>query len=231
MTTHEENKLSMYLTVQQVTNFHSEVWKDSVAFANSFNEYETLLNTINKTRQIQLRSITGVTQMKWDAMFKASEKGFFIAQPVCAYAKSIGDHKTVDRVSFSISKLMNERDTVIFVKLRDVKEFAQNYLDQLGDYGITQADIDELDVLTEHYAVIVENPRQSITNRARATKDLREQMNEAKVLLTDYMDRLVYRFKAGNPEFWQQYMNARKIINLGHRRRVEKPDVSAIKAA
>lgn len=223
MTKKQENRLSMYFTVLQTGTFHYEIWKDTVAFANFFNKFKTLVSKIDKTRQIQLRTITGVTQIKKDAMLEAVEKGFLIAQSVYAYAKMIGDHKTANRVSFSLSKLMNERDTVVFVKLRDVKEFAQIFVDQLADYGVTQEDIDELGVLTEKYAAGVENPRQAITNRSRATKELKDLMSEANVVLTDYLDKLIHLFKANAPEFWQQFIIARKIVNLGHRKRVGSP--------
>jgi len=232
MTKNQENRLSMYFTVVQVVNYHSEAWKDSVAFTNSFNTFKNYVSKIDTTRQIQLRSITGVTQNKKDAMLKAAEKGFLIAQPIYAYAKIIGDHKLANRVSFSIGRLIKERDTVIFVKLRDVKEFAQNYVDQLADYGVSQEDIDELGVLTENYAAIVEDPRQAITNRVRATKELKNLMNEVKILLTDHLDRLIHQFKLSSPEFWQQYANARKIVNLGHRKRggspVEQEETAAV---
>jgi hypothetical protein len=76
MTKYQENTISMYFTVQQVTNFHSEAWKDFTAFKNIFQAFEKQITKIDKTRQIQLRSIIGVTQNKKDLMFKAVEKGF-----------------------------------------------------------------------------------------------------------------------------------------------------------
>jgi hypothetical protein len=219
MTKYQENTISMYFTVQQVTNFHSEAWKDFTAFKNIFQAFEKQITKIDKTRQIQLRSIIGVTQNKKDLMFKAVEKGFLIAQSIYSYSKIINDNKTAARVSFTVSKLMNKRDTVVFIKLRDVIEIAQNFTDQLADYGVTQDDIDELNMLTEQYAAQVEDPRQAVTNRARATKELKDLLNEANMMLRDHLDRLIYHFKASAPEFWQQYKNARKIVNLGRRKR------------
>lgn len=181
--------------------------------------FKNLVSKIDKTRQIQLRALTGVTQMKKDAMLSAAEKGFLIAQAIYSHAKAIGNHKLADRVSFSIGKLKKERDTVIFVKLRDITEFAQELVDQLADYGITQEYVDELRMLTEKYAEKVEYPRQAITNRTRATKELKDQMSKASAVLNDHLDRLIYLFKSNVPEFWQQFKSARKIVNPGHRKR------------
>jgi hypothetical protein len=222
MTKNQENRLSMYFTVLQTGNFHSEVWKDSVAFANRFNEFTSYVNRIDKARQIQLRAITGVTQNKKNVMYKAGESGFLISQSIYSFAISIGDLKLAHRVKFSLNRLMRERDTVIFVKLRDIKEFAQKYVDQLADYGVTQEDIDELGILTEQYASIVEDPRQAITNRSRATKELKDLMTNANTVLTDHLDRLIHLFKSSAPTFYQQFINARKIVNLGHRKRKEE---------
>ena len=74
MTKRDENRLSMYFTVLQVVNFHYEVWKDSVAFANFIKAFKNCVSKIDKTRQIQLRSITGVTQIKAGAKLKAVEQ-------------------------------------------------------------------------------------------------------------------------------------------------------------
>jgi hypothetical protein len=53
MTNKMENKLSMYLAVQKVTNSNADVWSDLPAFKRNFNEYEGVLQKIKAVRLVQ----------------------------------------------------------------------------------------------------------------------------------------------------------------------------------
>lgn len=48
-----ENKLSMYLAVQKITNSNADVWSDLPAFKRNFNEYEGVLQKIKAVRLVQ----------------------------------------------------------------------------------------------------------------------------------------------------------------------------------
>lgn len=211
----QENKFSMYLSVQKVTNFHSDVWQELPAFKSRYSIFEKLIETIREVRLVQEGEITGVTKDKADAQQKAVEKGNEIATAVYAYASVNGDLKLKDRVSYSPSKLKLSRDTILIDSLNVIKNEALKKLPELSDYGLIQEDIDELTALIDRYAEVVENPRQSITNRARSTKELKEYMTKADTILKDQLDKLVNQFKVKSPAFFKQYKGARIIIDRG----------------
>ena len=224
MTNNQENKLSMYLTVQQVTNYHSSVWQDFAGFKDLFNDFEGIIQKIKDTRLVQERKITGVTKDKKDLRNNAVEKGLVIANAIFIHASENGNNKLADRVSYNLSDFTRGRDTIIIDRLQVIKEAAQLYAAELDYFGVSQDDVDEFAALTEQLTSIVENPRQAITNRSRATKQLSEYILKADTMIKNRLDRLINQFKSNSPDFWQQFKNARKIIDLGHRKRVNEND-------
>jgi len=220
MTNHQENKLSMYITTQQVVNFHYEVWKDSKAFTNQVTTFESIIAEIMRVRTVQESEITGVTKDKAEACFTAVEKGITAAMKISAYASVIGNNKLRDRVFYSYSKLIRSRDTFVLDRLNIIYNAAVEHLPEMADYDLTQEHVDELAVLISNYRKAVEDPRQAITNRSRATQELAELFAQADRILKERMDTLLEHFKSLSSEFYKQYKNARKIVDLGHRKRV-----------
>lgn len=229
MNKHQENKLSMYITVQQVTNYFSDAWQGFVPFKNQFNEFETIVEKIKAIRPIQEGKITGVTKDKTEARYIATQKGLEIAEKVYAYASIIGNHKLKDRVSYSVSDFATCRDTVVNDLIQIIYNAGGKYLAELTDFDVTQAYLDELKRLNDAFAAIVENPRQAITNRAKATTYLQGYFKQADTIVKDRLDKLMNYFREKSPDFWQQFISARKIINLGHGKKAvkEKADKAA----
>lgn len=228
MKKNQENKLSMFITVEQVTDFYSEVWSNFKAFSDQFTLFKSSVQNINQTVVDQRRKITGVTKDKLEARNKAVKSGLLISEAIRAYASVIGNHKMADRVKINSSELNKGRDTVILADLRVILETAEQNIDQLADYDITQDMIDELAGLIEAFAAVLENPRQAITNRSKATKKLKEQILEADLILKNRLDNLISRFREMNPDFWNQYKDARKIINHGLRKRKEEETAALV---
>jgi len=224
MTQNQENKFSMYNAVKQVTNFHSEVWDNFPAFKDQFNMLKTQIQNIHETVMVQRKTTTGVTKDKKNARDNAVKNGLIVSESTFAYASVIGDNKTADRVSFRFSDLNKGRDSEVLADLRVIYEIAQQNIDALPDYGINQENLNEFHGLIEAYASCLENPRQAVTNKARATKKLKEQFSLADTILKDRLDRLVNRYKESHPDFWNQYKFARKILDLGHRKKAKESE-------
>jgi len=223
MENRQENKLSMYLTVQGVINFHSDVWKDFLPFKDQFYAFEAFIDLIKEIRPIQEGKITGITKDKSDARNKLTQKAVFIAEKAKVYASITGKNKLLDRVSYKLGDFEKARDTVVIDIIQVIYAAASQHIADLGIYEIGQEYLDELKSLTDIYADIVEDPRQAITNRIRATKAIKQYIAEADSILKDRLDILVNHFKETSPVFWQQYKSARLIINLGRRKRKGLP--------
>lgn len=218
MTKTQENRLSMYLTVQQVTNYFSDEWQGFTAYKNQFTEFETMIEKIQAIRAVQEGDITGVTQDKKDARRNLTNKGLEIAGKIHAYASVTGNNKLKKRVKFTRSQFSTCRDTTVIEYIRIIHSAAVQYATDLVDYDITPDIIDNLKTLYETFERSVENPRQAVTNRTKATVYLKQYFKESNIILKERLDKMMDYFTLKSPDFWLQYKSARKVIDLGHRK-------------
>ena len=148
---------------------------------------------------------------------------------VFAFASFSDNNKLKDRVSYSSSELRYSRDTAVVDMLTVILTAAKQYLPELDIYGVVQADIDELETLIDNYSINAENPRQAITNRARATSELKENFKKADKILKEQLDKLMLQFKEKSYAFHKQFQNVRMIIDLGVRhKKKEEAELSEV---
>lgn len=62
-----------------------------------------------------------------------------------------------------------------------------------------------------------------MTVRKGATTAIDKLVTEATAILTERMDKLMAEFRSSAPDFWQQYFDARIIVDLGGKEEEEEP--------
>ncbi|KKN10305.1 hypothetical protein LCGC14_1037880 [marine sediment metagenome] len=223
MTDPQENKLSMYISVQTVVNKNDTVWSGLPAFVTAFGEYEGMIQDIQNTRLVQEGDITGVPKDKAQAKEAAIQKALEVSTAVYAYAAKNNNNTLKEKVNYSPSDLRRSRDTVLIDRLQVIHNEANNIVGDLGDYGIDANDLTDLQGLIDAYENLVEEPRAAITNKSEATAALVSLFKQGDALLNEQLDKLMEQFKEDNGKFYTQYFNARIIIDLGVRHEAEEP--------
>ena len=217
MTDRQENKMSMYLAVQIVCNSFGIVWSEFVAYVKTFGDFQAIISQIMETRLIQEGKTTGVAEDKQKEEDEMINKTISIASAVFAYASVIGDNELKEKINYSPSKLRKSRDTILRDRCQLVHEETSKVIDDLGDYGILAADLEELQQEIDDYAAIIALPRTAIGTRATATAQLIELFKQGDDVLNSRLDKLTEQYKSNNPDFYISYKNARSIIDLGVR--------------
>jgi len=217
MTDRQENKFSMYLAVRIVCNSYGIAWSEFVAYVKTFGDFETIISQIMETRLIQEGKTTGVAENKQKEEDEMINKTVSIASAVFAYASVIGDNELKEKINYSPSKLRKSRDTILRDRCQLVHEETSKVIDNLGDYGILAADLEELQQEIDDYAAIIAKPRTAIGTRATATAQLIELFKQGDDVLNSRLDKLMEQYKSNNPDFYISYKNARSIIDLGVR--------------
>ena len=85
----------------------------------------------------------------------------------------------------------------------------------MSDYQVNNTIIDSLQFLLNQFDVLIQSPRQAIIVNSEATKRLKELFKHADKTLKHELDGLMLRYKESNPDFYDEYINARIIIDLG----------------
>jgi len=229
MTDAQENKLSMGLVVQRVVNDNNSIWSGLPAFVRAFSDFEGIITDINDNRVLQEKDTKGVTLDKQDAEDVLIEKTVEVSSGVYAYAVEINDNTLKEMVNYSPSFLSNVRDTILRDICQLIHDEANVVIGNLADYSILPADLTDLQNKINDYNDAIPEPREAITDRSTATKELKILFEKFDVVLNDRMDKLMNMFKKDHPKFHRQYNNARIIVDLGIRHREpEKPKVPPI---
>lgn len=214
MTDRQENKRSMYLAVQAVTDSFEAAWIGLPAFANAFTQFKAELGGLDTVAALQEKATTGVTQDKQQAKEEAITRAIQVSSAVFAYA-SVTENSTLQAlVNYSKTALAQSRDTLLIDKLQVIYEAANDNVADLANYGITAADITAFEASVNSYADQVQNPRVAIGDGAAATDRLVEMFDLLDDILKNQMDKLMEVLKATNDEFYVKYKKARIIVDL-----------------
>lgn len=217
MKSNQENKLSMYYTVQKVCSANNGVWNTLPAFVTAFNEFEKNLRRIRAVLGVQETNIQGVALKKESVKDSMIDKGLEIGNSVFAYASYTNDLELKSKVDFSRSELTQVRDSIALERCQMIYNKAAALIASLGDYGVKDVDLQELKTRIDRYADVLAAPRTSITERKSATLELSELIRNTNKILKEKLDKLMEKFRAGNTEFHTLYFNARKTVNIGIR--------------
>lgn len=104
------------------------------------------------------------------------------------------------------------------------------YGDQLSDFGLTPAIIQETVELLDEGVLISFSPRIMMNQRSQLTKSLEVQMTNIDERLKFSIDPFVRLFKQSSPEFYDRYWTARKLVFTGGKKAnnskpsLEEPD-------
>ncbi|MFP4622340.1 MAG: hypothetical protein ACLFM7_13595 [Bacteroidales bacterium] len=224
MTDKQENKRSMFTSIKNVLYAHNSIWAGIPAMADAYGKFENILIEIDNQSQIQAGNIKGITKQKQKEEDEMIQSTLEMATTVKAYASVIVDNELKDKVSYSPSDLRNSRDTVLKDICQNIHDVAQSVISELGDFGKTPEDLQQLQKEIDDYADILSKPRNAVTTRAAATSELANLFHQADELLKNQIDNLMVSYKASEPRFYTMYDNARKIVSLGRRSEPEKEE-------
>ena len=215
MNKQNEDKMSMFYALLQVLAKHVAVWTGLVPFKNAHDEFKGNVASIEDATQTQETSLKGVAldkRFKKEAMVKST---LAIAQGVFAYAVDQGDLVLQAKVDYSRSDLMQTRDAIIAQTCQNIHDLANPILAALGAYGLIAADLTAQQSTIDAYTATVGSPRAALTVRKGATAEINALTKDSMKILNNRMDKLMPEFEGSNPDFFQEYFDARMIVNSG----------------
>ena len=218
----QENKRSMYQTVKQHCSDNQTIWNKYLPFTDAFGRFETIFNGIDSYAQVQTLITKGVANDKQNSKDAIATKATDLCGIVRAYASKNNNQTLKKAVDYKFTLLRRKRDTLFVDTIKTIANQVEENLFNLADYNITATDLTELNNLIKNFNTILSSPRSKTTVRKNATKQLSVLFKEADTILKEELDGLVSNFKATNPDFVNQYTNARMIVDLGVRHRAKK---------
>ena len=210
-----ENRMSMFYAVEGVCDAHAGVWAALVPYATAVSEVKANIGLLEDAIEVQEVELKGYAKDKAEKKEAMVDLTLDVAQAGYALAVDISDAVLQGKMDFSRSDLLAGRDTVIGQRCQGIHTEAAAVVAQLAPYGILPADMAALQTAIDAYVDVVDAPRVAVTVRKGATTAIDKLVSLTSDILNDRMDKLMPEFKTSAPAFFQEYFDARIIVDLG----------------
>lgn len=215
MTDPQENKLSMYRVVEKLLDDNSIIWNGTPAFVTTKNAFSSKIAAISTASQQQQTINTGIATDKKLLKISLINIAAPVAAAVIAYASQTNNNELLNAVNFTQSQLAGTRDDMLGDRCQIIHTKANANLLALAPYGITAPVLTTLQTAITTYTAKVPAPTTAKQSKKTATINIRNLFKETDVILKLQLDKLMLVYKTTNSDFYNNYIGAREIINLG----------------
>jgi len=211
MTTKQETKLNMYLTVRDFLIPNESITKELPNFAaNTTVLKETIVN-IQVIAERQKSDKKGLAKLKNELRDKLIALVVDNSRKIAAFAKFSNNTILQNEVKFAPSGFSKMTDTGLKDYAQIVHDKAQANLDALPSYGITAETQKTLSETLTAYNESISKPRVGIAERSQATKQLIMLFDTVDTILGN-MDLAMEIIRLPQKNFYDGYKTARKIV-------------------
>ena len=214
MTTKQQNFANMaHVTYNKLQSYKS-LWESIPQFAALVDELKTTLDEFATAEKESKIVTTGSTADKSGAKQQAIDAVVKISGPAAVYALNTNNLTLYNQINTSKSDLKRVQDGALAQQLHAIIDEIEKIVDALADYGLSPQDVADAKTKTEAYDALVNHPRELITKRATKIESLADYIDLLRNVLTR-IDNMMRLFDGS--EFYRDYKNARKIVDLGGR--------------
>jgi len=222
MKTTDENKLNAAEAVVLVLANNIAIWTMIAAIMVLFDLLKAKIQLVRDLRQIQEKDNTGVTKRKKKVREKMEETGINVIRKLVMFAVATENTELDANINYTATDLSLASENRVADIIRLVYETANAHKSELAAYGVTDEMLELLLTLHQQFLVAMPETREKLTLSSTATKNINTLITEISDLQRTKLDRLIAGFADTNPDFYQQYKNARKIVDRGIRHEPEE---------
>lgn len=212
----EENSLTMLHATWSILNANME--KLSLpALRTAVGDFEALLTKVKDLVQQTMTATAGKADTKANCREVLQEELMVVARAIQAYGHRIEDPEIVGKARVVKSELQYLRDTQLVGRAFTIHELGVEKPAELADYGVTQDRLESLKRRIDAYQEALGDRESSVARRKGARLSFRAYMEQAKELLENEVDNLMADFKKSDPQFYNEYIEARSVKKVGLR--------------
>jgi len=216
MNAENENVLSMAQTVQA---FYVDNQAEADAALPALAAQMTVLDT--RVTQILLNAaeadqdISGYAMEKQELRDTLTDATLLVGN-ACAtyYTLAVNSRSLRERVDWAKSELNAKRDAEFYVAAIKTWQIADPIKASLTDYGVTAANVDEMNVALAAYLDFIQNPQQMASDRNALKEDEDKMIFNLRKFFAEILDQLFEPIAISNSLLYGKYKAARNIIDL-----------------
>jgi hypothetical protein len=217
MTDIQSNKLNMYGVTNLVFVTFALVYDRIADLKALVNRLVAGIELIQALHQVQTLDTKGITINKNTIASNLRTSVGKVSKAVVAYAIFKKDKKLENKVDFKGSELDGWENALIS-NAAILYDIALPLKDQLVNLQITEADIEAVNANRLQFLGVMYEPRFATGQKKAATQSIRRKFREMDSLLHTEIDPAMRIFETSEPDFFDQYRNARIIVDRGGRK-------------
>lgn len=222
MKSKENNSYRMFLTVQMIMAKFAAIWAGLVSVETTNTEFDGLLTKIKSDLDVQKEFLNGYAAEKKKKKSKMATLAYSVCRKVRSYAYAVDDRELIGKLKISYS-------LIFYTTSSKAETFASNVLKAAETmsaadktkFGLTAAEITALADSIKAYGDYTAKPRAEIVGRVVATDNISKNIKAVNRLLMDRMDNAMANFQVTDPDFFAEYKQGRRVIDLQHHTAIE----------
>jgi hypothetical protein len=210
----EINQLAMLEAVQAFLEKHAAELNKNSTIAILIVELNGILKSIRDLRQVQSKTTEGATATKNELATMVKGGILKISDALLAFATMTNDHHLMATATITPSELRVMRNSDLADKARFMYEAASPHASNLGEWFVTQNDVDALAANADLYLKALPGRRAVLNETKASTAAILAKLNDGKKLVKDKLDKYMKPFRTGNLGLYAEYTNARIVVDL-----------------
>ncbi len=211
-----ENVTNMGTNVSVFMKKNKTIWQGKAAITASTALVDGDLAALAGTDTKAVTPIVGPAADKAVAKFNLENKLVLIGAQIAALGATNDDHTLEQQGDVSLAGLDKMKESDLLATATRIGALATTNITALADYGITAADVTELDGLATKFRGLQAAPRQAVVDRKKENAQLPPVGSHLLTVLRRQLDRQMLVFKQTQPEFYAGYLAARVIVDRGN---------------
>jgi hypothetical protein len=229
MNSKQINQYDMYLRVHKTLGNYRPVWNDNPPFTANYEAFTENLQAIKQLQSKLHADTTTLSQQKAAMREQLTEMTVRLVKKLRSFAADTRNHGLTNHLDHTKSGLEKLRESQLPPVCLVVCEKGNAYLDQLGHYGVTAAELEQVRVLAGQYEAILPETKLAISTGKQATEALAERFRRINLLLSEQLDGKLEQFQEGHADFYAAYFAARNVIDrTGRKMGEEEPETEQV---
>jgi hypothetical protein len=225
MTDKQENLYSMFVVLLGFLTKWLTVVSTIPAFKRAYDKFAAYIPEIKEVDSGRKSIKSGKGDIKATKKNELAAAVFHLASCLYTYADETDKPEILNRTGNTESYYKKMRDTNLVLEAKDLIKLTTGIETALADQGLEADDITLVTNLAKEFEDASVEVGTSSAEGSTATKTVYELIGEAKTLVENQLNVHAAKFRKKNPDFYNGYVAASKVIELGvrHEKKEEEP--------
>ncbi len=206
------NKGRMYHSADLVLDKFSDLFSKNEEMKLAHQELKNGIVFVDAEQQVLVADNKGLTQAKVELRMEVTNRILKIAMALKALATMQKNSDLLVRVAYKRSDLNRLPDPILFDVATMLYNLANTMREQLARFFLTEEDFNGTEKLLSDFKLAIPQKRMATTVSKSSTQKVSNVFKSLDKLLKEVIDVYLAPFQFDNPDFYNEYCNARIIV-------------------